>query len=69
MTNLEWLAKMPKNEADKFLDGLCPLRFPSNSCMDCPYDDYPENCRYIGMGVASLSNWLLKEKEVRDAEH
>jgi hypothetical protein len=68
MTNLEWLAKMPKEEAGKFLDGLCPLRFPSNACMDCPYDNYPENCRYICMGVASLSNWLLAEREVHDGK-
>lgn len=48
MTNLEWLAKMPKEEASKFLREFCPLKFPNNTCKDCIYNnDSLEYCYYI----------------------
>ena len=58
MTNLEWMAKMPREEAIKFLLEFCPLQLPNKTCEGCVYEnDFPGYCYHISLGLNAYREW------------
>jgi len=70
MTNLEWLAKMPREEAEVVLQGFCPYVKSCGSCDECEsFNGFQHGCyEYVGNVVSEMVKWLLAEREVHDGK-
>lgn len=63
MTNLEYLAKLPKDDAWRVLDEYCPYNAPDGSCADgCPHFHDGGTCIAIALALGEFATWLVAER-------
>lgn len=62
MTNLEYLAKLPKDDAWRVLDEYCPHHDEGGHCPeDCPHDS-SGTCIAIALALQEFAEWLVSER-------
>ena len=62
MTNLEYLAKLPKNEALAAMVAHCPYHSPDGGCpRDCRYS-FDDLCQTIDVATNDFALWLVAER-------
>ncbi len=68
MTNLEWLAKMPREEASETMRANCPFQENGSCTSKCPSYENGTFCHDADYMQNKFVDWLLAEREEHDAE-